>query len=79
MVSKSHVWKHVFANRIQLKLSRSLGQKLLKDRYHEIIYEELIAQPEPILRDLCKYIGIPFDETMLDFGCAAKTSFARRD
>ncbi|MDY6867267.1 MAG: sulfotransferase [Chloroflexota bacterium] len=68
----SHVWKHIFANRVQLKLGQSNGPRLFGENYHEIIYEELIASPEVVLTELCRKIGLPFDEAMLSFGDAAR-------
>lgn len=70
--SSGHVWKHVFANRVQLKLGRRSGQDLSGVSYHEIIYEDLIASPGRVLSKLCKNIGLPFDDDMLSFGEAAK-------
>ncbi|UZD64730.1 sulfotransferase family protein [Marinobacter sp. AN1] len=75
----SHVWKHIFANRVQLKLGVVSGPKALGPRYHEVIYEELIADPEPVLRELCAYIGLPFDSAMLDFGDAAKKLVSKEE
>lgn len=42
--------------------------KLFPDRVHELTYEELIRQPEPTLRRLCEFAGLPwtraFDEAV---------------
>lgn len=70
--SGGHVWKHIFANRIQLKLGCMEGPRLFKDQFHEIIYEELISSPREVLGALCRKIGLPFDDAMLSFGEAAK-------
>ena len=67
-----HSWKHIFANRIQLKLGRSHGPLLFGESYQEIIYEELISSPVDVLSALCKKLGVDFDESMLDFKKAAK-------
>jgi len=67
-----HVWRHIFANRVQLMLGKSCGPDLLGKNYHEIIYEDLIASPSEVLTDLCKEIGLPFDIAMLSFGEAAQ-------
>jgi len=74
-----HVWKHVFANRVQLKLGRSFGHKRFAQNYHELLYEELIASPRDVLNDLCEKIGLPFDEAMLSFGEAAKKLVAQSE
>ncbi len=36
------------------------------DRQMRIRYEELVAQPEPIMRALCERVGLPFDARLLD-------------
>jgi hypothetical protein len=74
-----HVWKHIFANRVQLKLGVVSGPKVLGERYHEVIYEDLIADPERVLRELCADIGLPFDSAMLDFGDAAKKLVSKEE
>ena len=68
----AHVWKHIFANRVQLGLGRQFGMDILQDEYHELIYEDLIAEPEKVLCSLCDAIGVPFDAKMLNFGEAAR-------
>jgi hypothetical protein len=67
-----HVWKHVFANRVQLKLGCVSGISYFGANYHEVVYEELIAAPEEVLSCLCEAIGLPFDKAMLTFGDAAR-------
>ena len=67
-----HVWKHVFANRVQLALGRRNGPQFFGKNYHEIIYEELITSPREVLEKLCEDITLPFDEAMLSFGNAAQ-------
>jgi len=41
---------HVFANRVQLHAGRRSGPPLFGPRYHEVVYEALLATPEPVLR-----------------------------
>ena len=67
-----HVWKHIFANRVQLKLGLEQGPWHYGKNYHEVIYEELIADPERVLTQLCSCMGLKFDAAMLQFGDAAK-------
>lgn len=63
---------HVFACREQLKICRSKGIKLFKERYHEIFYENLIAEPEGTLKKLCDRIGVKYNGAMLNFQKAAR-------
>jgi len=67
-----HVWKHIFANHIQLRLGRQQGKELFGEKYHEVIYEELISSPEEILSVLCGKLGLRYHPKMLNFGEAAK-------
>jgi len=74
-----HVWRHIFANRIQLKLGVGTGPKSFEARYHQVIYEELIDDPERVLRGLCEGIGLPFNYAMLEFGGAAKKLVSKEE
>lgn len=46
----------------------------LGDRYLELRYEDLVADPEPHLRRICEFIDLEFDEAMLrhDQGAEAR-------
>lgn len=63
---------HVFVNRVQLHAGRRAGPLLYGPRYHEVVYETLLADPETILRSLAERIEVPYEEAMLQFGDAAK-------
>ena len=64
---------HVLANRLQLRLGRRTGARLFGQRYHEVVYEALIRDPEGTLRALCRALNIEFEPTMLRFGEAARS------
>lgn len=34
---------------------------------HEVFYEKLVEDPEPEVRKICDFLGIPFDRAMLNF------------
>ena len=36
------------------------------DRYLEVRYEDLVKDPEPVLRTISDFIDLPFDPVMLD-------------
>lgn len=44
-----------------------LGQVRLRQRYHEIRYEDLVARPQFVLEGLLAFIGERFEPGMLDF------------
>lgn len=52
-------WKHV------VRLARHQGELLGPERYMELRYEELTANPEIWLRRLCDFVGVPFDPVVL--------------
>jgi hypothetical protein len=70
-----HRWPvtHGFVNRVQLRAGRRSGPRWYGARYHELRYEELIADPEATLRRLTKRLGTPYEEGMLEFGDAARS------
>lgn len=67
-----HVWKHIFANKVQFRLGHWLGTKLFGENYHEIRYESLLSNPDQMLSDLCRDVGLEYDKGMLCFAEAAK-------
>jgi hypothetical protein len=44
--------------------ARAAGRRLGPERYHELSYERLVQQPEPVLRGLCDFLGEEFDPAM---------------
>ena len=46
---------------------RREGLALGPDRYRELRYEDLLADPEKELRAICAFIGLPFDDAMLRY------------
>ena len=63
---------HILANRTQLKIGRALGPRLFADRYLEVIYEQLLAEPASVLQSICERLGIPFDPAMLEFADSSR-------
>ena len=47
------------------------GRALGPGRYHELRYEDLVADPEPALRAVCDAVGLAFDAAMLDHRAGA--------
>lgn len=44
---------------------RRAGRRLGNDRYLEVRYEELVADPPGVLAGLCRFLDLPFDDAML--------------
>jgi hypothetical protein len=50
-----------------VRLGREAGAALPPGLYHELRYESLAAQPAEECRQLCDFLGVPFDAAMLRF------------
>ena len=46
--------------------SRRNTRRLPSDTYHLVRYEDLVAEPEAVLRELCAFLDEEFDEAMLE-------------
>lgn len=57
----AYYWKR------RVELGRRTGSALGADRYHEILYEDLVSATEEKVRGLCRFLGIPFDSSMLRY------------
>jgi Sulfotransferase family len=54
--------------------ARVLGRRVGEARYQEVRYEELVADPESVVRRICVFAAIPFERTMLDYAGAVDVS-----
>lgn len=52
--------------RLRVRRGRRDGRALGSGRYHELRYEDLVADPEAALRRLCDQIDVAWDPAMLD-------------
>ena len=46
---------------------RELEQCLPRDRYLALHYEDLLSEPERVLREVCDFLGEPFEDSMLRY------------
>jgi LPS sulfotransferase NodH len=53
--------------RDRVSQGRRSGRALGPGRYHEVRYEELVADPAPTLRRLCEFLDLAYDEAMLGY------------
>lgn len=63
--------------RERVRVGRSAGAELGPDRYLELRYEELVANPGPTLERLCTMIGLRYDPRMLSYPERATETVAR--
>ncbi len=61
MAEAANHWKS------RVSRGREAGRDLGPDRYIEARYEELVEDPESVTRKLCAFLGLEFEEPMLDF------------
>ena len=52
--------------RKEVEAARALGGRA-GERYHELRYERLVAEPEAELRAICAFAELPFTESMLEY------------
>lgn len=64
-------WKHLVAYSAQYSEGRENGPKYFGERYREIVYERLLADPQEELEGLCSFLGVRYDPAMLDFSESA--------
>lgn len=64
--------RHIFANRVQLKMGRRHGPRLFGERYREVAYEALIRDPEGTLNGICIWMGLDFVPAMLEFQTSSR-------
>ena len=53
--------------RTEVRRARELGARVGPSRYHEVRYEELVADTEGVVRSICAFAELPFEAAMLDF------------
>lgn len=53
--------------RTEVRRARGLGRRIGASRYHEIRYEELVADTEGVVRSICAFADLPFEPAMLEF------------
>jgi sulfotransferase family protein len=51
-----------------VRRSREVGRGLWPDRFREIRYEELVRWPAATLTGVCAFLGLDYDDVMLDYG-----------
>ncbi|MBD0329311.1 MAG: sulfotransferase [Thermoleophilia bacterium] len=60
--------------RAQVRSARGLGARVGSTRYHELRYEELVADAEEALRRICAFAALPFEPAMLAYAGEAEAA-----
>jgi len=63
------VWKR------RVTAARASGRRLGPDRYFELKYEELVARPQPVLRQICEYLNEEYEPAMAEPQSTASRSW----
>jgi len=64
-------WTHPWIYREQLRHGGRMGRLLFGERYLELRYEDLLAEPEAKLRRLLRHVELDWDPAVLSFGESA--------
>lgn len=66
-------WSHALIAQEQLRRGRRAGAEHFGERYLEVRYESLVADPAEELARIAEHIDVPYDGAMLDFGASARS------
>jgi hypothetical protein len=59
-------------------LRKKIG-KLPAGAYMEVKYEDLVAQPEPVLQSVCRFLGLSYQEQMLQYDQQVKKDLQQQE
>jgi hypothetical protein len=60
--------------RLEVETARRFGATVGRGRYLELRYEDLVADPEEGLREVCGFLGLDFEPAMLEYHRAVDVS-----
>ncbi|MGH3740358.1 MAG: sulfotransferase family protein [Micromonosporaceae bacterium] len=60
------IYRSIQAWNTGVDYSKEAARELGPDSYHELKYEQLVEEPEPVLKGLCEYLGEEFDPAMTE-------------
>jgi len=66
-VDHSDPWD--LAEQVWLETNRNVlefGRRVGPERYHLVRYEDLVRRPRAVLQGLCAFLGVPFEEALLE-------------
>ncbi|MDQ3670481.1 MAG: sulfotransferase [Actinomycetota bacterium] len=53
--------------RYEIEVARDFAAATVPGRYFELRYEDLVAEPEPRLHEICGFLGLDFEPAILDY------------
>ena len=62
--------------RLRVSRGRQAGKRLGPERYREFRYEALVEEPEKVVRQICDFIDLEFDDQMFSYQETAETFLA---
>ncbi len=65
-------WLHVLIYRAQLARGHRQGKRSFGARYMELRYEDLLSDPERVLRNVSDHVGVTYSDAMLAFQRSAE-------
>ncbi|MEM8523575.1 MAG: sulfotransferase [Bacteroidota bacterium] len=60
------IWMNAIISEMQIEQGRKKAKQLFGENLHELSYESLITQPQETLTDLLTFLGLDFEEKMLN-------------
>ena len=80
-LSLRQAWRHTWHYSAEywsqtVRAGVAQGQSIGMDFYLEVAYEDLVRQPEPMLRRICAFLGEDFEPKMLEFHRQAAVNIA---
>jgi hypothetical protein len=60
--------------RTEVRRARGLGARVGRGRYHEVLYEDLVADTDGVIRAVCTFAELPFEPAMLEYAGAVDVS-----
>ena len=58
----------------ELRKARKRAKHLVGGTYMEIRYEDLVADPEPVLRQVADFVDLPWSDEMLNYPEAPRSA-----
>jgi len=65
-------WLHMLTYRAQIVRGRREGLRSFGSQYMELRYEDLLSEPERVLHEVAKHVGVAYSDAMLAFQHSAE-------